>query len=121
MNFYTHLFFGTIVFLILTLMFKSYLHYNILLLISYILSSIQAHLIQRRFVWISSNKYIGELFRFMLSYTGMFISNILILTLLVNFTNISPTILQLIISPSLVIFMFLINKTFVFRFKEISK
>ncbi len=81
----------------------------------------QAHLIQRRFVWISSNKYISELFRFMLSYTAMLISNILILTLLVNITNVSPTMLQLIISPSLVIFMFFINKTFVFRFKEINK
>ena len=110
--------FGVLVFLILSVFFKSTLHYNLLVLISYLVSSTQAHLIQRKFVWKSNNPYPSELIRFILSYIGMFISNILLLTLIVNITNFSPTVLQLIISPILVIFMYIVNKTFVFRIRD---
>ena len=110
--------FGALVFLILSVFFKSTLHYNLLVLISYLVSSTQAHFIQRKFVWKSNNLYPSELIRFILSYMGMFISNILILTIIVNITNFSPTVLQLIISPTLVIFMYIVNKTFVFRIRE---
>jgi len=111
-------FFGLLVFLVLSLFFKSTLHYNLLVLISYLISSTQAHFIQRKFVWRSNNRYPSELIRFILSYMGMFVSNILILTIIVNVTNFSPTVLQLIISPTLIIFMYIVNKTFVFRIRE---
>ena len=110
--------FGVLVFLILSVFFKSTLHYNLLVLISYLVSSTQAHFIQRKFVWKSNNPYPSELIRFISSYIGMFISNILLLTLIVNITNFSPTVLQLIISPILVIFMYIVNKTFVFRIRD---
>ena len=114
-------FFGVLVFLVLSLFFKSTLHYNLLVLISYVISSTQAHFIQRKFVWKSNNDYLLELIRFLLSYIGMFISNVVILTIVVNISNFSPTVLQLIVSPTLVILMYIVNKTFVFRIREQNK
>jgi hypothetical protein len=109
--------FGVIVFLLLSYFLKTTFHYNLLVFLSYIRSSTQAHFIQRKFVWFSTNYYPVELLKFIFSYIGMFISNIILITASVSITNLSPTILQLIISPVLVIFMYVVNKTFVFRFR----
>ena len=108
--------FGVIVFLVLTYFLKTTVHYNLLVFFSYVISSTQAHFIQRKFVWFSNNYYPAELLKFILSYIGMFISNIILLTALVSITNLSPTLLQLFIAPILVIFMYFVNKIFVFRF-----
>jgi hypothetical protein len=58
-----------------------------------------------------------ELLKFITGYIGMFIANVLLLTISVSVTNLSPTMLQLIISPILVLVMYVVNKNIVFNYK----
>ena len=108
--------FGVGIFLILSLSLPE-LSDSLILLISYLVSIVQAHFMQRKFVWSSTEKYFQELIRFSGAYISQFVANLVLLQIFVRFIGLNRSVSQVIIVLLLTVVMFFVNKNGVFRAK----
>jgi len=108
--------FGVGIFLILSLSLPE-LSDSLILLISYLVSIVQAHFMQRKFVWSSTEKYFQELVRFSGAYISQFAANLVLLQIFVRFIGLNRSASQVIIVLILTVVMFFVNKNGVFRVK----
>jgi len=108
--------FGVAVFLVLSQSFPK-LFDSAILLFSYLISIVQAHFSQRKFVWSSQAGYLGELFRFSGAYISQFVVNLILLQIFVRYFGFNRSVSQMIIVVLLTIGMYFINKKGVFRVK----
>jgi putative flippase GtrA len=108
--------FGVGIFLILSLSLPE-LSDSLILLISYLVSIVQAHFMQRKFVWSSIEKYFQELVRFSGAYISQFMANLVLLQIFVRFIGLNRSVSQVIIVLLLTVVMFFVNKNGVFRAK----
>ena len=109
-------FFGVGIFLILSLSLPE-LSDSLILLISYLVSIVQAHFMQRKFVWSSTERYFQELVRFSGAYISQFVANLVLLQIFVRFIGLNRSVSQVIIVLILTLVMFFVNKNGVFRVK----
>ena len=108
--------FGVGIFLILSLSLPE-LSDSLILLISYLVSIVQAHFMQRKFVWSSTERYFQELVRFSGAYISQFVANLVLLQIFVRFIGLNRSVSQVIIVLLLTVVMFFVNKNGVFRVK----
>lgn len=108
--------FGIGSFLVLSYSFPK-LFDSVILLFSYLISIVQAHFSQRKFVWNSQESYLGELFRFSSAYISQFVVNLVLLQVFVRLIGLNRSISQVIIVIILTAVMYFINKNGVFRVK----
>ena len=108
--------FGVGIFLILSLSLPK-LSDSLILLISYLVSIVQAHFMQRKFVWSSTERYFQELVRFSGAYISQFVANLVLLQIFVRFIGLNRSVSQVIIVLILTVVMFFVNKNGVFRVK----
>ena len=108
--------FGVGIFLILSLSLPK-LSDSLLLLISYLVSIVQAHFMQRKFVWSSTERYFQELVRFSGAYISQFVANLVLLQVFVRFIGLNRSVSQVIIVLILTVMMYFVNKNGVFRVK----
>ncbi len=108
--------FGVGIFLILSLSLPE-LSDSLVLLISYIVSIVQAHFMQRKYVWSSTERYFQELVRFSGAYISQFVANLILLQIFVRFIGLNRSVSQVIIVLILTAVMFFVNKNGVFRAK----
>ena len=108
--------FGVGIFLILSLSFPK-LSDSLILLIAYAVSIVQAHFMQRKFVWSSNERYFQELVRFSGAYISQFVANLVLLQIFVRFVGLNRSVSQVIIVLILTVVMFFVNKNGVFRAK----
>ena len=108
--------FGVGIFLILSLSLPK-LSDSLILLISYLVSIVQAHFMQRKFVWSSTERYMQELVRFSGAYISQFVANLVLLQIFVRFIGLNRSVSQVIIVLLLTVVMFFVNKNGVFRAK----
>ena len=108
--------FGVGIFLILSLSLPK-LSDSLILLISYLVSIVQAHFMQRKFVWSSTERYFQELVRFSGAYISQFVANLILLQIFVRFIGLNRSVSQVIIVLILTVVMFFVNKNGVFRAK----
>ena len=108
--------FGVGIFLILSQSFPK-LSDSLILLISYLVSIVQAHFMQRKFVWSSAERYFQELVRFSGAYISQFVANLVLLQIFVRFIGLNRSASQVIIVLILTVVMFFVNKNGVFRAK----
>ena len=106
--------FGVGIFLILSLSLPE-LSDSLVLLISYIVSIVQAHFMQRKYVWSSTERYFQELVRFSGAYISQFVANLVLLQIFVRFIGLNRSVSQVIIVLILTVVMFFVNKNGVFR------
>ena len=108
--------FGVGIFLILSQSFPK-LSDSLILLIAYVVSIVQAHFMQRKFVWSSKERYFQELVRFSGAYISQFVANLVLLQIFVRFVGLNRSVSQVIIVLILTVVMFFVNKNGVFRAK----
>ena len=108
--------FGVGVFLILSLSLPK-LSDSLILLIAYFVSIVQAHFMQRKFVWSSAERYFQELVRFSGAYISQFVANLVLLQIFVRFVGLNRSVSQVIIVLILTVVMYFVNKNGVFRVK----
>ena len=108
--------FGVGIFLILSQSLPK-LSDSLILLIAYVVSIVQAHFMQRKFVWNSSENYFQELVRFSGAYISQFVANLVLLQIFVRFVGLNRSVSQVIIVLILTIVMYFVNKNGVFRAK----
>ncbi len=108
--------FGVGIFLILSLSLPEFSD-SLILLISYLVSIVQAHFMQRKFVWSSTERYFQELVRFSGAYISQFVANLILLQIFVRFIGLNRSVSQVIIVLILTVVMFFVNKNGVFRVK----
>ena len=108
--------FGVGIFLILSLSLPE-LSDSLILLISYLVSIVQAHFMQRKFVWSSTERYMQELVRFSGAYISQFVANLVLLQIFVRFIGLNRSVSQVIIVLILTVVMYFVNKNGVFRAK----
>lgn len=82
---------------------------------SYLISIVQAHLAQRRFVWQSRSEYFPELARFSSAYILQFAINSTLLVLSDNWLTVNREIRQTVIVIFLTLVFYFVNKRGVFR------
>ena len=108
--------FGVGIFLILSQSFPK-LSDSLILLIAYVVSIVQAHFMQRKFVWSSKERYFQELVRFSGAYISQFVANLVLLQIFVRFVGLNRSVSQVIIVLILTVVMYFVNKNGVFRAK----
>ena len=108
--------FGVGIFLILSLSFPKLID-SLILLIAYVVSIVQAHFMQRKFVWSSNERYFQELVRFSGAYISQFVANLVLLQIFVRFVGLNRSVSQVIIVLILTVVMYFVNKNGVFRAK----
>ena len=107
-------FFGIFTFILLSLFLKE--ENSVLILgVSYVFSTLQAHFSQRRFVWKSESEYLPELFKFCSFYLLQFILNSILLVTLNNWLETPREVNQILVICILTIVFFYINKNGVFN------
>ena len=82
---------------------------------SYIISIVQAHVAQRRFVWQSKSAYFPELARFSSAYILQFAINSALLVLSDMWLTVNREIRQTVIVIFLTVVFYFVNKRGVFR------
>ena len=87
----------------------------IILGLSYAISTLQAHLSQRRFVWNSHAGYPLELFKFSTYYLLHFLLNLVLLFIMNSMMTFSREVNQILIVCTLTIVFFFVNKNGVFN------
>jgi|688.fasta_scaffold561320_2 putative flippase GtrA len=107
-------FFGISIFILLSLVFKE--GNSILILgLSYLFSTIQAHSSQRRLVWNSNSDYLPELIKFSSFYLLQFVLNSVLLVTMNSVMQTSREMNQILIVLVLTVVFFYINKNGVFN------
>lgn len=104
--------FGYILF---ALLLKVKIFYLLSLLISHIIGTINSYVFNKKFTFKSKDKINGEIQKFFLVYTLMFIANFLLLYLAVDIFKIKPLIAQIPILFLTVVISFIGQRFFTFR------
>jgi putative flippase GtrA len=86
--------FGYILFVLLLILFKNRAHYLILLIISHVVSVVNAFLAYKFFVFKTREPWLPEFFKFNMVYLGVLLINLIALPIMVNFLSIRPIIGQ---------------------------
>jgi putative flippase GtrA len=107
--------FGYGCFALLWWMFGQKLHYIILLIISHILSVINAYLGYRLFVFQTKGKWLKEFFKFNLVYLGTFAINLFALPILIEEFKLHALIAQALIIVITVIASYVIHNKITFK------
>ncbi len=92
--------------------------YRLILFISFVLANLQSHLTQRALVWRSTERYVRELLRFFVGAVGIFVVNLLILTLMVDFLGYETFESQVLLTLVLTIANYFFQKHAVFKATE---
>jgi putative flippase GtrA len=92
--------------------------YRLLLFITFILANLQSHVTQRTLVWRSEERYFAELIRFFAGAIGIFVINLLLLTLLVDFLNRKTFESQVFLTLVLTILNYFFQKHAVFKVSQ---
>ena len=107
--------FGYLVFVGLYFISKEFIHYVIILILSYIINITNAYLCYKFFVFKTKGNYLKEYFRFYLVYGTAFLINLALLPLFVELFKIHPLIIQAIITGFTVIISYFGHKYFSFK------
>ncbi len=91
--------------------------YRIILLISFVIANLQSHLTQRSLVWNSKEQYVRELIRFFMGAMGIFVTNLLLLTFLVDFLGYETFESQVFLTLVLTVVNYFFQKHAVFKAK----
>jgi putative flippase GtrA len=94
------------------------LNYQITLLCSFVLSTVQSHFSQRIFVWKSKQKYLAELSRFFLGTSIFYFVNAVLLPVLVEGVGLRVFISQCAITFFLTIASYFFQSKFVFSISK---
>jgi len=97
------------------LWFFADLHYQFILLTTFVISNIQSHFTQRKFVWGSNKHYLFELIRFYASSIVSYFANVVLLAVLVRSTNYNIFSIQLGVTLLLLGMSFLSHSKLVFK------
>ena len=89
--------------------------YEVVFLVSSLISVIQAFFMQRFFVWKSTNRALKEFSRFATTYVLTIGLNFILLKTAVHSFNFSPLAAQYVITAALVISSYGLNKNWVFK------
>ena len=111
--------FGFLTFFLFIQWFDSESGHFLALTLSYVLSIVQSHAMQRRYVWESRAPYILELSRFSYSYVAQYGLNTFGLFVCVNLLDMSATLSQILLVAVLTISFFFVNKNLVFKSLEV--
>ena len=106
--------FSLVLFRVLLWSYKD-LHYQVILLLTFIISNIQSHFTQRKFVWESDNRYLYELIRFYASSVVGYFANVILLALFLRLTSFSVFLVQLVVTFLLLGVSFLSHSKLVFK------
>ncbi len=96
------------------------LNYFMILISSFIISTLQSHLSQRNFVWHSSAPYLYELMKFFWGTLGSFIINLACLPVLVEYLQFPVYPSQVLVVFLLTIFSFIYQKNIVFGVNSVE-
>lgn len=107
-------FFGLSVFIFLSFFFKD-MNSIVVLGISYVISTLQAHFSQRKLVWNSDADYFPELFKFSSFYLLQFAINSVLLVIMNNVLSSPREFNQIVIIGILTIVFFFVNRNGVFN------
>ena len=89
--------------------------YKLALLISFVLANLHSHWTQRVIVWKSKENYVSELIRFFAGAIGMFVLNLMLLTLLVEILKYATFKSQVLLTLLLTILNYYFQKHAVFK------
>lgn len=109
--------FGIAIFGALLFALKGVTGYVGVLTISMVISVLQSHFTQRKFVWSSSASYSQELVRFSSVYCAQYLLNLLLLWIAVDIWFLPVFYSQLVIAGLLILIFFFVNKKWTFRSK----
>ena len=90
-------------------------HYLLILLISHVVSVLEAYVLQRRFVFRVGGRWLRDLARFWSVYLVAFAVNLAALPLLVEIVHVSVLPAQAIVMLSVALGTFVAHRTFTFR------
>jgi putative flippase GtrA len=107
-------FFGIGLFYLLLNTLKS-LDYRLVLLVSFVVANVHSHFMQRILVWNSAQSYGSELMHFLLSAIGVFLLNLLLLTILVGYFHYPAFLSQTILTLLLTLLNYFFQKHAVFK------
>jgi putative flippase GtrA len=110
-------FFGISIFILLSLLLKDG-NSILILCLSYVIATLQAHFSQRRFVWKSESKYLPELFKFCSFYLLQFFLNSILLVIMNSWLETPREVNQILIIFILTLVFFYINKNGVFNVRN---
>ena len=89
--------------------------YQLILFICFVIANLQSHYTQRALVWKSTNPYFSELMRFFAGAIGMFVVNLVLLTLLVEILGYATFESQVSLALLLTILNYFFQKHAVFK------
>ena len=107
--------FGYVVFVALYYWIGDTVHYNIVLLISYLISTTNSYLLQRRFVFSSKERGLGEFVRFNLVNLAGMLVNMGFLTLAVTYVTPNVALAQAVALVVTILFLYAGHSLFSFR------
>jgi putative flippase GtrA len=89
--------------------------YQLILFICFVIANLQSHCTQRALVWKSTNPYFSELMRFFAGAIGIFVVNLVLLTLLVEMLGYATFESQVSLNLLLTILNYFFQKHAVFK------
>ena len=89
--------------------------YQLVLFICFVIANLQSHFTQRFLVWKSTNPYFSELMRFFSCAIGIFVVNLVLLSLLVEFLGYETFESQVSLTLLLTILNYFFQKHAVFK------
>jgi putative flippase GtrA len=107
--------FGLAVFTALHLLLGGQLGYVLTLAVAQVVAVVQAHLVQRRFVWRSREPYFGQLLRFSVLYVFVYVANVLLLSVAVEWGNAPILPAQYVIGGVLIVTTYFAQRAWTFR------
>jgi putative flippase GtrA len=107
--------FGILLFTLLYFLLFEKIHYILIFVITQIIAVTFSHFMQRNYVWHSKKNYSKELGKFGTTYLVASIANILLLTVAVEYLEISPLYSQYAIGFALIVATYFFQKNWVFR------
>lgn len=107
--------FGLMSFFLLHRLFHTSGGYLIAITLSYVISIVQSHFAQRRFVWQSTARYVPELIRFFYAYLAQYLLNLIGLYLCVELLNLDVFVSQLLLLVILSFSFFFVSQILVFK------
>jgi putative flippase GtrA len=99
----------------LQLTIGAHVHYLVILLISHVVSVLEAYVLQRRFVFRVSGRWWRDLARFWSVYLAALAINLVALPLLVEFAHVSVLPAQALVMLGVALGTFVAHRTFTFR------
>lgn len=106
--------FGFAVFAAIQLAFGGFLHYLLVLALAHVVAVLEAFVVQRRFVFRSTEPWLPELARFWSVYLGLFAVNIPVLLVFVEVARLPVLVAQFVTLLILAVGSYLAHRSFTF-------